>query len=181
VKTALTLLACLGILGAFDTLYYHEWRARLPARSAVTGPELRLHAWRDFVYAILFGTLPWLAWQGAWALLLAALLLAEITITLADFIVEDKVRAPFGGVFPGERATHGIMAIVYGAMLGNLVPVVAHWARMPTELVPSPASVPPALRLALGVMAAGVFLSGVRDLAAAKGIPKSSWPWEREA
>ncbi|HJS73321.1 MAG TPA: hypothetical protein VJ921_03460 [Vicinamibacteria bacterium] len=180
-KTALSLLACLGILGAFDTLYYHEWRARLPARSALTGRELRLHAWRDFVYAILFGTLPWLAWHGAWALLLAALLVAEILITLADFIVEDKVRAPFGGVFPGERATHGIMAIVYGAMLANLVPVIGLWWRQPTALVHSPAPVLSELRLALAVMAAGVFLSGVRDLASAKGIPRSSWPWEREA
>jgi hypothetical protein len=178
-KTALLLLACLGVLGAFDTLYYHEWRARLPGRSAFTAPELRLHAWRDFVYTILFGTLPWLAWHGAWTLLLAALLIAEITITLADFIVEDKVRAPFGGVFPGERATHGIMAIVYGAMLANLVPILGLWAQMPTALVPSPASVPAALRLALTVMAVGVFLSGVRDLASAHGVPMSSWPWGR--
>jgi len=29
---ALWLLAIQGIIGAFDTLYYHEWRARLPAR-----------------------------------------------------------------------------------------------------------------------------------------------------
>jgi hypothetical protein len=30
-KWALDLLATLGILGAFDTLYCCEWRARLPA------------------------------------------------------------------------------------------------------------------------------------------------------
>lgn len=30
---ALWLLAILGITGAFDTLYYHEWRAQLPARA----------------------------------------------------------------------------------------------------------------------------------------------------
>ena len=29
--TALWLLAIQGAVGAFDTLYFHEWRARLPA------------------------------------------------------------------------------------------------------------------------------------------------------
>jgi hypothetical protein len=180
-NAALWLLASLGILGAFDTLYYHEWRARLPAWSASSGIELRLHAWRDFLYAVLFGSLPWLAWHGAWAVLLTAVLVAEIAITLTDFIVEDRVRAPLGGVFPGERATHGIMGIVYGAMLGYLAPVMGLWWRKPTALVYSPAPVPFGLQLALAVMAAGVLLSGMRDMASAYGIPKSSWPWERES
>jgi hypothetical protein len=50
---ALWLLAIQGIIGAFDTLYYHEWRARLPARGAQCAAELKLHAWRDFLYAVL--------------------------------------------------------------------------------------------------------------------------------
>ncbi len=179
-NVALWLLASLGALGAFDTLYYHEWRARLPAWSASSGAELRLHAWRDFLYAVLFGSLPWLAWHGAWAVLLAAVLLAEIAITLTDFVVEDRVRAPVGGVFPGERATHGIMGIVYGAMLGHLAPVIALWWQQPTALVYSPAPVLSELRLALAAMAAGVLLSGARDLACAHGVPKSSWPWGQE-
>jgi hypothetical protein len=177
VKTALWLLALQGVLGAFDTLYYHEWRARLPGWSASSGIELRLHAGRDFIYAVLFATLPWLAWHGAWAIFLAALLVAEIAITLADFILEDRVRAPIGGVYPGERATHGIMGIVYGAMLGHLAPAMALWWAMPTALVLSPAPLPGELRWTLTAMAAGVGLSGLRDLASAHGIPKSSWPW----
>lgn len=65
-----------------------------------TAPELKLHALRDFLYAILFGTLPWLAWQGLWL---------------------------------------------------------------------------------LAVMAVGVFLSGLRDLYAAFGLPHGSWPWSDQA
>ena len=42
--TALWLLAIQGIIGAFDTLYYHEWRAKLPALGALARSELRLHA-----------------------------------------------------------------------------------------------------------------------------------------
>jgi hypothetical protein len=47
----------------------------------------------------VFGSLPWLAWQGAWAAVFAVLLAAEIVITIADFIVEDRVRKPPGGLF----------------------------------------------------------------------------------
>lgn len=43
-------------LGAFDTLYYHEYRLKLP-HSGHTRIELRLHAARDFAYAIIIGSL----------------------------------------------------------------------------------------------------------------------------
>src|SRR6185295_13432081 len=78
-NTALLFLLAVGILGAFDTIYYHEWNLRLPEAS-FAGRELKLHAARDFVYAILFGSLGWVGWHGAWTWVLVALLLAEITI-----------------------------------------------------------------------------------------------------
>src|SRR5262245_44730356 len=125
--TALWLLAIQGIIGAFDTVYYHEWRARLPAGGSVTAPELKLHAIRDFLYAALFGALPHLAWQGLWVIVLCAILLTEILLTLADFVVERSVRKPLGDVFAGERVTHAVMGIIYGAMLANLIPVIWRW------------------------------------------------------
>ncbi len=57
--TALVLMAVQGLIGAFDTFYYHEWKARLPGRGKAAAAELKLHAARDFLYAVLFGTLPW--------------------------------------------------------------------------------------------------------------------------
>ena len=48
--TTLTLFVVLACLGAFDTLYYHEWRARLPAMGPLARSDLPLHALRDFVY-----------------------------------------------------------------------------------------------------------------------------------
>jgi hypothetical protein len=62
-KTALYLLGMQGIIGAFDTLFYHEWKARLPARGRRAAPELILHTARDFFYGVLFYTLPWFAWK----------------------------------------------------------------------------------------------------------------------
>lgn len=176
-STVLWLLAIQGALGAFDTLYYHEWRARLPAGVPGTRPELLLHAARDFLYALLFGSLPWVQWRGAWAGVLALVIAAEVVITLADFVVEDRVRQPLGGVFPGERCMHTVMAILYGAVLAHLVPEVLAWGRLPSGFAVSPVPVPEALRWTLTLMAAGVLGSGVRDLYAAFGLPGGRWPW----
>jgi len=174
---ALWLLAVQGAIGAFDTLYYHEWRARLPARGPQASSELKLHAWRDFLYAVIFGTLPWIAWQGWGAVALSGVLLAEIALTMADFVVEIAVRKPLGDVYAGERVTHAVMGIVYGAMLASLLPVLWNWWSLPTALVITPAAVPGALRWGLSVMAVGVFTSGLRDLYAASGLPRGGWPW----
>jgi hypothetical protein len=172
---ALWLLFVQGLIGAFDTLYFHEYRARLPARPEAA-PELKLHAARDFIYAAIFASLPWIAFRGAYALVLAALLAAEIVITLADFVVEDAVRRPQGGVFKGERVMHAIMGIVYGAMLANLLPVLAAWLAAPTELAIAPADIPRPLAIVLVLMGAGVGASGVRDLLAAYGVKAAQWP-----
>jgi hypothetical protein len=174
---ALILFAVQGALGAFDTLYYHEYRARLPGGVPGTAPELLLHAARDLFYAVLFGTLPFLRYEGAFAYGLAALLLAEIGITLRDFVIEDTVRKPLGGVYPGERVTHAMMGIIYGAALAHLVPELFTWSGQPTRL--SPWEAPPELRAILPLMAAGVFFSGLRDLGAVFGPRWLRFPWVR--
>jgi hypothetical protein len=177
---ALWLLGIQGVIGAFDTLYYHEWRARLPARGKRAASELKLHAARDFFYAVLFATLPWIAWQGIWVLVLAGVFVAEIALTLTDFVVEIAVRKQLGDVYAGERVTHAVMGILYGAMIANLIPVLGRWWALPTALVVEWAGIPDFLRWGLLVMAAGVFLSGLRDLYAALELPYGSWPWKTE-
>ncbi|HEX7317441.1 MAG TPA: hypothetical protein VF297_26310 [Pyrinomonadaceae bacterium] len=177
--TALWLMALQGAIGAFDTFYYHEWRARLPALAGAR-PELRLHAARALIYAILFGLLPRVEWRGAWAYVLVALLAAEVFITLRDFVVEDEVRAPLGGVFAGERTTHTLMAIIYGAMLANLLPTLLGWRREPTALAAHTQVVPVELVWVLTLMSVGVALSGLRDGYAALGLPGGAWPWRAE-
>jgi len=174
---ALWLLAIQGVIGAFDTLYYHEWRARLPARGAQCASELKLHAARDFFYAVLFGTLPWLAWHGRWVWVLVSVLVGEILLTLADFVVEATVRKSMGDVYAGERVTHAIMGILYGAMIASLIPVLMAWSRLPGGLRLVPPDVPDLLRWGLVMMALGVFFSGLRDLYAALELPHGGWPW----
>lgn len=176
-NVVLWLLFSLGVIGTFDTLYYHEWRARLPGQGALAAPELRLHAARDFFYAILFATLPWLGWHGRWVIVLAAVIIIEIVLTLWDFVVEIAVRKPLGDVYAGERVTHAFMGIIYGGMVAWLIPTMARWWHLPTALQPERPDVPAALVVALLLMAAGVFLSGIRDLYASLGLPYGNWPW----
>lgn len=173
----LALLTALGCLGAFDSLYFHEWRARLPARGGAINTELKLHVARDSIYFVIFGTLPWLAWQGVWAVVLAVMIFTEILVTLTDFVVEDRVRIPLGGVFPGERVTHALMAIVYGALIAELLPVLRKWWNSPSHLRVSHPAVPLAERAVLIAMAVGIAVSGCRDLYAVIGGPRCAWPW----
>jgi hypothetical protein len=157
-KAAIWLLLLQALLGAFDTLYYHEYRLKL-AQSAHTGMELRLHAARDFAYAIIIGSLGFLTWHGVFAWILLALLLSEIGITLWDFIEEDRIRR----LPAGERTMHAVMGIVYGAFLAFLIPQMIEWSTRPTGFGPSYHGLPAWMLL---VLAAGVLASGIRDLIA---------------
>jgi hypothetical protein len=179
-KIAIILLTLQALIGAFDTIYFHEWRARLPARAAQVAAELRVHAIRDFLYAVLFATLGRVAWHGRFVLILVTIFVAEILLTLADFVIEARVRKPLGDVFAGERVTHSIMGIIYGAMLANLTTTLLAWWQLPTGFVLE-GSVSSFHRIVLDLMAIGVAASGVRDLAASSGARFAAWPWRVEA
>jgi hypothetical protein len=158
VRTALEVLMVLGMLGAFDTLYYHEWRLRLPYTPSAR-QELRLHAVRDFAYAIVFGSLAWTTWNGAFLIPLAAILLFEIGVTLTDFLEEDRTRK----LPAGERVMHALMGIVYGIFLALLFPHAVEWGRLASGFGGADYG---AISWILTLFAAGVLASGVRDLAA---------------
>jgi hypothetical protein len=176
-KIALYLLGFQGLIGAFDTLFYHEWKARLPARGRRAAPELLLHAARDFFYGVLFCTLPWIAWKGTWTIVLLGVITAEIILTLWDFIVEISVRRDLGDVYAGERVTHAVMGIMYGAMLASLAPTLGSWLGSLSGLAIEPAMIPGWMRIILSAMGVGVVGSGLRDLYAALGLRGGGWPW----
>ena len=161
---ALCVLIALALMGAFDTVVYHELVARLPHDPAARR-ELQLHASRDFVYTVLFGSLAWLQPQGVVVLLLAVLLATEVAITLSDFIVEDRTRK----LPPGERAMHAVMGITYGVFVALLFPYAVGWFAAPAGF----ASVSYGwISLALSAFAIGVGLSGIRDLTASYALAR---------
>ena len=166
--TALLVLMVLGCLGAADTFYYHEWKLHLP-ETPTARRELRLHASRDFAYAIVFGTLAWCTWNGALVWPFAAILIFEIVVTLTDFIEEDRTRK----LPAGERIMHAVMGITYGIFLSLLFPYARGWQHLPTGL--EPASYGP-LSWVLTFFACGVFTSGIRDFLASRKLPAAHTP-----
>jgi len=153
------LITVLGLLGAFDNFYNHEWKVGLARReSAVT--ELWLHAARQWMYAILFAGLAWFHWYGWLAFGLMAVMVIEVLITLWDFVEEDRTRA----LSPQERVTHTLLTLFYGVVLGLLVPVLWQWSTLPTALVAVQYGV---FSWILSVYAVGVVLWGTREAVAA--------------
>ena len=103
---------------------------------------------------------------GQWPTLFLAILAFEIGITVWDFIEEDLSRR----LPAGERAMHTIMAIVYGAFLAHLLPEIWQWIAQPTEWVRVERGL---LSWILTAFAAGVFSSGIRDVAASFRMEKA--------
>lgn len=158
-QAALLLAILQGLLGALDTLYYHEFRLRL-SLALTARTELKLHSARDFLYTAIFGSLAWTSWNGwlSWGLMV--ILLAEVFITVWDFLEEDRSRK----LPPGERSMHAIMGIVYGAFLATLLPEILSWSQLPTGFRRHDYGL---LSWLLSSMAFGVFMSGLRDLGVA--------------
>jgi uncharacterized protein (TIGR01777 family) len=127
------ILAVQALLGGFDNLWHHELHARLPQRAGARR-ELALHAAREAIYGVVFLGLAWTQWHGLLALLLGALLAAELVITLADFLEEDRSRR----LPPFERVLHTVLAVTYGVFLATLAPHLVAWAAAPTGFAWTP-------------------------------------------
>src|SRR5262249_44463112 len=155
-----TLIAIQVVMGAFDTLYHHELTERLAWRASQRD-ELKLHSIRNFLYALLFLVLGWLEVYGLFAMIIVAVLLAEIVITLMDFVEEDLSRK----LPASERINHTLLALNYGAILALLLPILIGWARQPVGIKLADHGW---LSIAAAICAVGVGLFGLRDLAASR-------------
>jgi uncharacterized protein (TIGR01777 family) len=142
-------------LGAFDSFWHHEVTERLPQKRAARR-ELALHAVRELLYAIVFIGLAWRIWNGVWAWVLAFILLAEVWITLADFLEEDRTR----NLPRLERVVHTILAINYGVWLGVFAPHIYEWAQQPSALMSVAYG---SLSWALTLAGVGVFAWSLRN------------------
>lgn len=131
--TVFLLISIQALMGAFDNLWHHEWQAKLPQRVSARY-ELALHAAREGIYGVVFIGLAWWQWAGALAWAFAALLVAELFITLADFLEEDRSRT----LPPFERVLHTLLTISYGLFLALMAPVLWGWAQASTGWVFAP-------------------------------------------
>lgn len=147
------------LMGGTDTLLHHEFTERLAwQRSAQK--ELKLHALRNFIYAILFGAFAWGVPTGIFAVIAIALIIAEVLITLWDFVEEDLSRK-----LPAtERVLHTLLALNYGAILILLLPELWAFAKQATGYTHFDYGIG---SYALMIASAGVLLFGLRDYFAA--------------
>ncbi|KKW91471.1 TIGR01777 family oxidoreductase [Sphingobium chungbukense] len=152
------------MMGAFDTFYHHEGTERLAWRPG-QDMELRLHGVRNLAYMLAFACLGWTMPQGGWAIALILLLAGELFITLWDFVEEDRTRH-----LPAtERVVHTLLTLNYGVILAMLIPVLAGWAGEPSAILPVHYGI---MSWFCAIAAFGVFVSGLRDLAAARRCPR---------
>lgn len=172
-NTIFLLLSIQAALGAFDNLWHHELEARLPQRTSARY-ELSLHAAREAIYGVVFVGLAWFEWRGAFAAVLAALLLVELGITLADFLEEDRTRR----LPPFERVLHTVLTISYGLFLGLIAPVLWAWVQQPTAMVLAPHGWVSWLFTAYAV---GVWAWSVRNTLAAIKLYRTAQPAQPSA
>ncbi len=150
------------LLGLFDIVYHHEMTERLTWRkSAVL--ELRLHGVRNLFYAVIFFTLGWLSWNGALAWIFAAILIAEIGLTLWDFVEEDRSR----DLPASERVTHALLAVNYGAIIALLAPEILRWSAAPSGFAWADRGL---LTWLMTIATPGLIFWGLRDLNRARRL-----------
>eukprot|EP01127_Copromyxa_protea_P012731 TRINITY_DN3338_c0_g1_i2.p1 TRINITY_DN3338_c0_g1~~TRINITY_DN3338_c0_g1_i2.p1 ORF type:complete len:511 (-),score=74.87 TRINITY_DN3338_c0_g1_i2:178-1686(-) len=147
-----------AVMGGFDNLVHHELLLRLPWTGSAEREQL-LHATRQILYFAVFLALAGITPTGVYAYGLLGILGVETTLTLADFLEEDRTR-----LLPWtERITHTLLTINYGAILALWVPIILSWAALPTGIAIHHYGIPGWLNF---FVALGVLTWGGRDYAA---------------
>ena len=166
------LLMAIGVLGALDIALFHTRAHQLRTRPSAR-LELVTHSLRGPTYAFLFVVVPSFAAHGSWFLLMLAVLLFDVAISLWDFSIERRSRAPMGGLPTGEYVLHSIIAMLFGGFVACFLVGGAGWFERDTALVYEP-NVPWPAQAVLLAMAAGVLVSGIADALAVARLGRIS-------
>ncbi len=161
--TAFYLLLAIGLLGAFDVVYFHVWRGRLQERPECQR-EVLWHTARHLIYALQFLWVSHLRLQGAALALLGVLYAADVFVAWADVWEERDSRAPQGGLPRGEYFMHVVLSVLVGLYLMSVFHAVWPDRLLPTGVRVDPPSVPVALRALMTVMGVTALGTFTRDL-----------------
>ncbi len=159
------LLLLVGLLGALDIALFHT-RTHDLRRQPSARHELITHALRGPTYAILFAVVPNFAAHGAWFVFMLGVLAFDVAISIWDFAVERRSRAPMGGLPTGEYVLHSIIAMLFGAFVACYCIAGLPWLEHETAWIYEPAVAWP-VQVTLAIMSAGVLCSGIGDARAA--------------
>jgi len=167
--TATYLLLSLGVLGATDILLYHSVSHGIREHEEARH-ELIVHSLRGPTYGCLFLVVPNLVLSGAWYWALVGLLGLDLVISIWDFSIENQSREFLGGLPTGEYLLHVIMAMVFGALVTCVLAQAPVRGTAPASVAFAADRAPVLVRTVFGFMAAGVLISGVQDLLAARRL-----------
>jgi phosphatidylglycerophosphate synthase len=118
-----------GVLGGADVIINHELLARIPSRPNA-GPEERMHAARELLFAAIFLSLAWFEWHGQLVWWIAALFLGEVLVSARDVVIEGETR-----VLPvPERILHLFLFMNLGVLLLLVGAALLGWSDAPTGL-----------------------------------------------
>jgi hypothetical protein len=163
-STAFYLLLVMGLLGAFDVVYFHIYRCRLHLRPE-SQREVLWHTVRHLVYALQFLWVPHLRFHGAALLGLIALYAADVFVAWADVWEEKNSRESQGGLPRGEYLMHVVLSLLAGLYLMSTFQAVWPDRLLPTAIHLAPPAVPAALRAwmtLMGVVALAAFAHDLR-------------------
>jgi uncharacterized protein (TIGR01777 family) len=161
-ERVLMLMTLQGAMGAFDAIYHHEITERLAWRLGAAR-ELAIHTLRNGFYGVLYLAFAWGEWHGLWVIGFTAIIVAEILVTLVDFVTEDRSR----DLPATERITHTLLAINFGVILAVLLPEFFQWSALPTAILPASHGVWSWIATGIGV---GALVDAVRDGTRARAV-----------
>ena len=160
-----------GLIGAFDVLWNHELKERLPSQAWAAG-EQRLHCARELLFATLFIGLAWWQWHGALAWLVAALVAAELGVTTRDAVVELRTRV----LSVTEQLSHVFLYINLGVFSSLLAGELQRWRGWPAAIVAVDYGWRSWLLTALGLIALAWSVRDGMSAAALRRLPAQAPP-----
>lgn len=164
-NAVISLLIFQGVLGAYDVIWNHEWKERLPTKPTAA-LEQKIHGIRELFYAFVFIGLAWWTWHGFWTWILFGVIIIEVVLTAWDFVVEDKTRV----LSAAERITHLVLSMTGGAYVALLIPVLLNWSQLPSVFICVEYGVRSWL---LTIFGTGVFAWGIRDISSGLALSKN--------
>lgn len=114
-------LITLGIIGAFDEAYYHQYVGKILWRKECFRENI-LHLIRTFCFALIFFIFSSVELSGYYVLVLSFLFISDLLVGFLDVVVERSSRSFQGGLLSGEYLTHMLLSFHLGALYINLCP-----------------------------------------------------------
>ena len=114
-------LITLGVIGAFDEAYYHQYVGRILWRKECFQENI-LHLIRTFSFSFIFFIFSCVELSGYYVLVLSFFFMSDLVVGLLDIIEERSSRSFQGGLRSGEYLTHMLLSFHLGALYINLVP-----------------------------------------------------------